>query len=108
MAAAGVLCQINDLFTDSEFNAVGHFQACVARDVTPNPNEVGNRLPACIERTGASFRPGFHLSEPPVQLVLVNSFAPVKLVHAAFDFRVVGVPVFQQPTILFFLGFNKA
>jgi hypothetical protein len=41
-------------------------------------------------------------------LVFGNTLAPVKLIGAAPDLRVDGVFVYQQPTILFFLRFEKA
>jgi hypothetical protein len=41
------------------------------------------------------------------QLIFRDSFATVELFDAAPDFCVDYFPVFQEPTILFFLGFQQ-
>jgi len=60
------------------------------------------------ERSERSFRFRFQLSEVSIQSVLGNAFAPAELIDAAFDLRIDGFPVFQEPPIPLLLGFRQA
>lgn len=49
----------------------------------------------------------FQCREVSVQLIFRDSFAAVELLDAALDFCVDYFPVFQEPEILFFPGFQQ-
>src|ERR1700692_321532 len=64
--------------------------------------------PVAQGRSALSFRLGFQLRQVSVQSVLRNSLAPVELLNAPPNLRVVRFPVFQKPAILFLLGLEQA
>ena len=93
-------------FADGGFNAVRDCETGLFFDVTPDFDEVERSLRRKNEaRTHLSL--AFKFRQMSVQLVFRDSFAAVELLDAAPDLRVDCIPVFQEPTILFFLGLQQ-
>jgi len=98
--------QKNDLLANDRFNAVGHVNAGLLLDVPPDLEKIdrclGGENVATLHSGGV-----FQISQVCVQPVFRDSLAAVELLYAAPDFRIDGVPVLQEPAVLFFLGIEK-
>jgi len=72
-------------------------------DVTPDFDEIERSLRR-KNVAHAHLGLAFQFRQVSIQLIFGDSFAAVELLDAAYDLCVDCFPVFQEPTILFFLG----